>query len=303
MVPDARGAWPVDGPLDLRRTVGALTMWGFSTWIRVDDTGAWVARRTDSGPATLRLTLRDRVLHADAWGLGAAAFLAAAPDLAGLHDAGVAHLPRHHARVDELARRAVGVRLPRAGVVTDQLIAVGLAQKVTGKNGRAALSRLARQWGEPAPGPRDDLWLLPEPSVLARTPPFAFHPLGIEGHRASLVRRIAAHSRQLERATRLPPAEGRLWLEKLRGIGPWTSGVVASSALGDPDAVPVGDYHLPNWVSWNLAGEPRADDARMMELLEPYAGQRGRVVRLLKGGGSSPPRYGPKSEVRDIRGH
>ena len=302
MEPAATGSWPIQGPLDLRRTMRALTMWGAASWVRVDDAGAWYARRTDDGPATVRLHIQRGHLCADAWGPGASVLLEGAPALAGLHDSGPAELPRHHELVARLAQRWAGVRLPRTGVVTDQLVAVGLAQKVTGKNSQAALVRMARQWGEPAPGPRDDLWLLPPPGVLARTPPFAFHPLGIEGHRASLVRRIAAHSRQLERATAMPPAEGRLWLEKLRGIGPWTSGVVASVALGDADAVPVGDYHLPNFVAWNLAGEPRADDARMMALLAPYAGQRGRVARLLKSGGRKPPRYGPRSAVREIRG-
>lgn len=303
MEPAVRQTWPIEGALDLGRTLRALTLWGTATWIRVDRTGGWVARRTADGPATLRLTVQRGALVGEGWGPGAAHLLAHAPGLAGLHDPGVSLIPRHHALVARLAQRAVGVRLPLAGAVTDQLIGVGLAQKVTGKNGARALRRIAMQWGDRAPGPRDDLQLLPAVEQLAQTPPHAFHPLGVEGHRASLVRRIAAHSRQLERATALPPAERRAHLEVLRGIGPWTSGVVASSALGDADAVPLGDYHLPNVVAWNLAGEPRADDARMMELLEPYTGQRGRVVRLLKGGGKAPPRYGPRLAIRDIRGH
>ena len=56
--------------------------------------------------------------------------------------------------------------------------------------------------------------------------------------------------------------------------------------------MPVGDYHLPNTVAWALAGEARADDDRMLELLAPFAGQRGRVVRLLKAGGISAPKFG-----------
>jgi len=44
---------------------------------------------------------------------------------------------------------------------------------------------------------------------------------------------------------------------------------------------PRGDLHLPHVVSWALAGERRGTDERMLELLEPYRGQRGRVVRLL----------------------
>jgi 3-methyladenine DNA glycosylase/8-oxoguanine DNA glycosylase len=55
--------------------------------------------------------------------------------------------------------------------------------------------------------------------------------------------------------------------------------------LGDPDAVPVGDLHLPHEVGWALAAEPGADDARMLELLEPYRGHRFRVLRLLLAAG------------------
>jgi 3-methyladenine DNA glycosylase/8-oxoguanine DNA glycosylase len=71
-------------------------------------------------------------------------------------------------------------------------------------------------------------------------------------------------------------------------------------SFGDPDAISVGDYHLPNVVAWALAREPRADDARMLELLEPYRGQRGRVQRLLEVSGIWPPKYGPRAHVRSI---
>jgi hypothetical protein len=57
---------------------------------------------------------------------------------------------------------------------------------------------------------------------------------------------------------------------------------------------------VPNLVAWALAGEARADDARMLELLEPYRGQRGRVQRLLEASGIRPPRYGPRMAPRNI---
>ena len=55
--------------------------------------------------------------------------------------------------------------------------------------------------------------------------------------------------------------------------------------LGDPDAVPTGDLHLPHEVAWALAGEESADDARMLELLEPFRGHRFRLLRLLLAAG------------------
>jgi hypothetical protein len=63
----------------------------------------------------------------------------------------------------------------------------------------------------------------------------------------------------------------------------------------------VGDFNIPNLVAWSLAGEPRADDRRMLELLAPYAGHRGRVVRLLGSAGIKPPRFGPRRPIRSIR--
>jgi 3-methyladenine DNA glycosylase/8-oxoguanine DNA glycosylase len=98
----------------------------------------------------------------------------------------------------------------------------------------------------------------------------------------------------------VPFDEARLRLEALRGVGPWTSAEVMRLSFGDPDAVSVGDYHLPDIVAWALAGEPRGTDERMLELLEPYRGQRARVQVLLERSHISPPAYGPRMEARSI---
>jgi 3-methyladenine DNA glycosylase/8-oxoguanine DNA glycosylase len=71
------------------------------------------------------------------------------------------------------------------------------------------------------------------------------------------------------------------------------------AAWGDKDAVPTGDYHLPNTVSWALAGEPRSDDARMLDLLGPYRPERRRVLVALKVEGVHAPKYGPKTALRE----
>jgi hypothetical protein len=53
-------------------------------------------------------------------------------------------------------------------------------------------------------------------------------------------------------------------------------------------------------VAYMLAGEERATDDRMLELLAPYAGQRGRVLRLLLAGGRAAPRRGPRLPLRNL---
>jgi len=99
----------------------------------------------------------------------------------------------------------------------------------------------------------------------------------------------------------MAPADAQRRLTALPGMGAWTAAEIAVVALGDPDAVSVGDYHLPNLVSWALAGEPRGTDERMLELLEPYRGHRARAVQLLELAGISAPRRGPRLALSRIR--
>ena len=100
----------------------------------------------------------------------------------------------------------------------------------------------------------------------------------------------------------MSPTDATRRLRALPGIGAWTAAEVSLVALGDADAVSVGDYHLPHHVAWALAGEARADDARMLELLEPYRGHRGRVIRLVVAGHPGPPRFGPRLPLKSIAG-
>ena len=97
------------------------------------------------------------------------------------------------------------------------------------------------------------------------------------------------------------PEEAERILRSIPGVGPWTSALVRSEALGDVDAVTVGDYHLPNTVSWALAREERGTDERMLELLEPYRPHRGRVVALIHAAGIGAPKRGPRREIRPRR--
>ena len=168
---------------------------------------------------------------------------------------------------------------------------------MTGTEAFRAYAAFLRVFGEPAPGP-GDLLMPPRADVVARLPYHSFHPVGIERRRAEVVRRAASRADWLEASAGAEEATGRL--TSLPGIGPWTAAEVVRVAFGDPDAVSVGDYHLPSLVSWALAGEPRGDDARMLELLAPYAGHRGRVQRLLEASGMHAPRYGPRMPLQRI---
>jgi 3-methyladenine DNA glycosylase/8-oxoguanine DNA glycosylase len=284
--------------VDLRLTLGQLRTGFDDPTIRLDQDGVWLARVTSTGPATLRLARDDEAILADAWGPGAEEAMTAVPGLAGLEDDPAALIPRHPL-VRDLQRRFPGLRLPRTGQLVPALVPAVIGQKVTATEALRAYAALVRKLGLPAPGPRP-LRLSPSPESLALLPYFEFHPMGIERRRAEVLQNVGRLASRIETYTGLDPERARVRLREIPGIGPWTAAEATRVAMGDPDAVTLGDAHLPDLVSWALAGEPRADDERMLELLEPYRGQRARVVGLLEVAGIKIPRYGPRFAPRNI---
>lgn len=256
------------------------------------------ASRTPDGPVTARFADAEAGVVVEAWGPGVGWMLEHAPAWCGAFDDDASFDPPR-GLVRDLWRRHPGLRIPRTGLVTERLIAVILEQKVTGKESRRAYVRLARALGEPAPGPLR-LTLPPNPARMAELPYYAFHPFGIERRRAEVLREACARAAWLDEAAPLPLEEARARLSAVRGIGPWSVAEVARVALGDPDAVSVGDFHVPNIVAWALAREPRGTDERMLELLEPYRPHRGRAQVLLEASGIRAPAFGPRMEPRAI---
>ena len=256
------------------------------------------ALRTADGPAAVQIRVHATALDVNAWGPGAALAMDTIPGLAGLLDDPSPLVPRDRV-VAELVRQRAGLRLTRTGSVIDALVVAILGQKITGQEAHRAHQGLLMRFGEPAPGPLG-LWVPPPPEKLARLPYWAFHPLGIERRRADVIRAAAAVAPQLERIRGLSHDEGERRLMSLSGVGPWTAAETMRIALGDPDAVSVGDYHLPHIVCRTLAGEERGTDERMLELLEPYRGQRGRVALLIEHGVGMQPRRAPRRRLRSI---
>jgi 3-methyladenine DNA glycosylase/8-oxoguanine DNA glycosylase len=299
VTPERSARVALRGPLDLVTTLAPLRHGRGDRTIQIARDEAWLAVRTAEGPATLRLALHGaRELRADAWGPGAGSAIGTAARLIGEDDAPGALVCRHPL-LRELQRRNPGLRLPSSGRVLHALVPTILEQKVTGTEAFRSYGALLRRYGEPAPDPghAPALLLPPTPKTLAGLPYHAYHPLGVERRRAEVIRAAAARADWLEGRT---AAETAHRLRSLPGIGAWTVAEVLRCVFGDPDAVSVGDYHVPNMVAWALAGEPRADDARMLELLAPYRGQRGRVQRLLEVGRVTAPRYGSRMAPRSI---
>jgi 3-methyladenine DNA glycosylase/8-oxoguanine DNA glycosylase len=298
----------IDRPIDLRFVLGPLVRGAADPTMRVAAAAAIRASVTPDGPGAIELRAGGDAVQAWAWGPGAEHLLEGVPALLGLDDDDTGFDPSRHPVVARLARRRGRVVLGRTGAVWDALLPAMLEQRITGTEAWRNYRRLVRTFGTPAPGPLA-LWTAPAPATIARLASWQLTQLGIEPRRGALLRRIAREAPRYEAlgAPARAPGGGGAGavalagaLRRQAGIGPWTAAEVTLRAVGDPDAVSVGDAHLSHVVAFALTGRPRGTDEEMLTLLAPWTGHRARVVRLLETSGIMPPRFGPRVAPRDL---
>lgn len=295
MAANARTRFEPRRPLDLALTLATV---GEGLSLRIAPGEAWRASHTPDGAATVHLLQRDAGVEVEAWGPGASWAAEHAAALCGEDDDDAGFNPAHPF-LAQVHKRNPGIRIPKTSAVFEALVPAVLGQKVTGIESRRSYERLVAALGEQAPGPVQ-LKIPPSARVLARTPYWTFHGFGVERRRAEVIIGAARSASRLEETVAMDVAAANRRLQAFPGIGPWTAAHVALVALGDPDAVPVGDYNLPHSVGYALEGTPRSSDERMLELLEPYRGHRARVIRLIGVAGIGAPRFGPRLPLRDF---
>jgi 3-methyladenine DNA glycosylase/8-oxoguanine DNA glycosylase len=226
----------------------------------------------------------------------------AAVGWAGLRDDldGFADLASAHPVAREVLRQVGEPRLSRMPRVGEALGRAVLSQLIQGVEANRSIAQVAVLAGSPAAG---GLWTWPDAREIAAVDAYRLRRCGLSLRRVRTLHEGALADRRLTASAAQQDWE-RLdrQLRTLPGCGAWTS-AETRIALGDADAVSVGDYHHPSLVG-ALLGDRRArredhDDAEMLELLAPFAPHRGRLVRMLeqaaaRGIVSAWPRRGPR---------
>ncbi|HJQ52069.1 MAG TPA: hypothetical protein VJ838_16345 [Gaiellaceae bacterium] len=122
----------------------------------------------------------------------------------------------------------------------------------------------------------------PETSTLAAAAPFELRRLGLHERRGAAVVRLC-RSLELERLHELPTDAVVRRLERERGLGPWSAGVVCLEGLGRYEHGLVGDLGLVKLVR-ALSGRHAVETWETAELLEPFGEWAGLAsVYLLAG--------------------
>jgi 3-methyladenine DNA glycosylase/8-oxoguanine DNA glycosylase len=183
--------------------------------------------------------------------------------------------PRH-----PMVRHLLGVfpalRILSMPWIYDVAVGAILQQRVSALSAFGAFRQIALRFGTTTPS-----GTAIDPQRLATIAGFELQAIGIDSKRARALMGLSRSELRRPLASFSDFGSLREHLLAMDGVGTWTAEMILGFGAGDPDAVPLGDLHLPSLVVRALGREPGGSEARMLELLEPYRGQRFRVIRLL----------------------
>jgi AraC family transcriptional regulator of adaptative response / DNA-3-methyladenine glycosylase II len=241
------------------------------------------------GLFTQVLAVGDRVEVARAWQVpdGTVAIVAesqAGADrmrwLLALEDdhSGFLRLVRDDPMLGRASRALRGLRPIRVPTVAQALLRAFCGQLIEAKVARRLEQTIIRKLC--AAGP-DRLHVSPTTGDLASIAPAQLRAIGLHTRRSAALVRLC-RSFELERLHDQPTATIAARLERERGLGPWSVGVVCLEGLGRTDYGLVGDLGLVKLLRV-LRGRP-VEGWETAELLEPYGEWAGLASMYLLAG-------------------
>ncbi len=297
--------WRTDRQIDLRAQLGPLLRGtGDPTWALDASGGFWRTSLTPAGPGVERLWVDrgSQEVVQRSFGPGADWLCDRLPTLLGSDDDPTGFVPPPALRQTASTHR--DWRVGRTGLVLEALLPAILEQKVTGKEAWLGWRTLVNTFGTPAPAPSGappNLKVMPAPPVWTSIPSWEWHRASVDKARAVTAMAAARHANSIEEITHARAVIANERLRQIPGVGIWTTAEVAQRALGDSDAVSYRDYHLAKHIVYTLTGEQAGTDERLAQVLQPYAGHRYRIQRLVELGRHGMPRRGPRMTVQDMR--
>jgi 3-methyladenine DNA glycosylase/8-oxoguanine DNA glycosylase len=163
------------------------------------------------------------------------------------------------------AKHLRGYRPVRTATVAHALLRAVCGQLIDSKTARRLERLVIRAL---APPDAEGLSEPPTTVVLATAAPFELRRLGLHERRGAAVVRLC-RTLELERLHDLPTDAVVRRIERERGLGPWSAGIVCLEGLGRYEHGLVGDLGLIKLVR-ALRGRQAVEAWETAELLEPY---------------------------------
>jgi 3-methyladenine DNA glycosylase/8-oxoguanine DNA glycosylase len=167
--------------------------------------------------------------------------------------------------IGEATRQFQGMRQLRLPTVAQSLLRAFCGQLIDSRTARE-LERLIVRVLEPRVQ-GSALHAPPTSATFARLPPARLRKLGLHARRAAALVRIC-RAVDLERLHGLPTEQAAAFIERERGLGPWSAGVVCLEGLGRTERGLAGDLTLIKLMS-RLRGR-WVEGYETRELLAPY---------------------------------
>jgi len=167
--------------------------------------------------------------------------------------------------IGEATMQFQGMRQLRLPTVAQALLRALCGQLIESRRARQLEVHIVRALTPRVPG--SNLHAPPTCATFAPLAPARLRRLGLHARRAAALVRIC-RSVDLERLHALRTAKAANFIERQRGLGPWSAGVVCLEGLGRHERGLVGDLTLIKLMS-RLRGR-RVEGHETAELLEPY---------------------------------
>jgi len=276
----------VRGPYDFKATVQPHRLGPLDPTVRTTPTSIVKAVHGPDGVVVVHgfHRLERAAIEVVLEGPGSAWMEPLLPAFFGLHDDVPFQPTDVHPLARQLAATGRGLRLARAPTLYDRHAGFVLQQRVTFTEAARVWRAIHLRHGAAAPGAAGEQGVrVPLSAPQWRQVSSAeLQSLGVDQKRWVALQEAMRAARHVEAAAgdheRL-----REVLTAIHGTGVWTSECVLGFGAGDADAVQVGDVHLAPTVTKAFDGVPRQSDERMLALLEPYRGNRFRIIRWLLG--------------------
>jgi DNA-3-methyladenine glycosylase II len=190
-------------------------------------------------------------------------------------------LANRDARLHPIMKRLHGLKPMRPASLFEMAVIAITEQQVSLASAHHVRDRLIRRFGQPV----EDVWVFPEPAVLAGASLEVLRSVGLTRQKADYIHnlslRVESGELNLDALKSMSDAEAKETIVGLRGFGAWSADYILLRGLARPDSVPTGDIAIRDVVGKYLGDGLRTSSTGVEELLEPFRPYRGLLAFYL----------------------